>query len=84
MHTFQGKENDIVIFVLGCDADDDGGAKWAASKPNLLNVAVTRAKKNIFVIGDPEVWQELAGFGEVISTLSVIKPESIAKEDAAF
>lgn len=51
VHTFQGKgkgkgkENDIVIFVLGCDENSDGGAKWAASKPNLLNVALTRAKK---------------------------------------
>lgn len=69
VHTFQGKENDIVIFVLGCDEHDNGGAKWASSKPNLLNVALTRAKKHIFVIGDPAVWDKLKGFDDLAKTL---------------
>ncbi|MGM3193145.1 AAA domain-containing protein [Dickeya dadantii subsp. dieffenbachiae] len=69
VHTFQGKENDIVIFVLGCDKDNDGGAKWAASKPNLLNVALTRAKKHIFVIGDPIVWHGLPWFRDMAKKL---------------
>ncbi|UUE46554.1 AAA domain-containing protein [Pectobacterium aroidearum] len=69
VHTFQGKENDIVIFVLGCDENSDGGAKWAASKPNLLNVALTRAKKNIFVIGNPNVWHGLPWFQDLANKL---------------
>lgn len=69
VHTFQGKENDIVILVLGCDVDRQGGADWAASKPNLLNVALTRAKKNIFVIGDRNVWADKAGFNIVAQAL---------------
>ncbi|HGN9371372.1 TPA: AAA domain-containing protein [Citrobacter pasteurii] len=69
VHTFQGKENDIVIFVLGCDVHNRGGAEWASSKPNLLNVALTRAKKHIFVIGDPLVWKTLPGFESVAHTL---------------
>ncbi|WP_323861529.1 DEAD/DEAH box helicase [Xenorhabdus doucetiae] len=69
VHTFQGKENDIVIFVLGCDKNNDGGAQWAARKPNLLNVALTRAKKHIFIIGDPAVWHELRGFRDVAKEL---------------
>ncbi|HIF9218251.1 TPA: AAA domain-containing protein [Photobacterium damselae] len=56
VHTFQGKENDTVILVLGCDINNNGGAMWASSKPNLLNVAVTRAKKHLFIVGDPNVW----------------------------
>ncbi|PHM71796.1 DEAD/DEAH box helicase [Xenorhabdus sp. KJ12.1] len=74
VHTFQGKENDIVIFVLGCDKDNKGGAQWAASKPNLLNVALTRAKKNIFVIGNPAVWHELPWFRDVARELPMIPP----------
>ena len=77
VHTFQGKENDIVIFILGCDEQNDGGAKWASSKPNLLNVAVTRAKKNIFVIGDPSVWSILPGFNSVAYTLKELQPNDI-------
>lgn len=77
VHTFQGKENDIVILILGCDVQNDGGAKWASSKPNLLNVAVTRAKKNIFVIGDPCVWSNLPGFNNVAYTLKQLQPNDI-------
>lgn len=69
VHTFQGKENDIVILVLGCDVAHQGGADWAASKPNLLNVALTRAKNNIFVIGDRNVWADKAGFDVVAQVL---------------
>jgi hypothetical protein len=82
VHTFQGKENDIVIFILGCDEQNDGGAKWASSKPNLLNVAVTRAKRNIFVIGDPNVWSTLPGFNSVAYTLKELQPNDILMIEA--
>lgn len=76
VHTFQGKENDIVILVLGCDEQNNGGAKWASSKPNLLNVALTRAKKHLFVIGDPLVWGDLPGFDDVARTLPERREDS--------
>lgn len=69
VHTFQGKENDTVVLVLGCDPKKEGGAVWASSKPNLLNVALTRAKKNFYVIGDPIVWQNKEYFNSVASKL---------------
>lgn len=71
VHTFQGKENTIVILVLGCDAQNAGGAKWAASKPNLLNVALTRAKKHIYVVGDPDVWRAQPYFEELAHNLNI-------------
>lgn len=80
VHTFQGKENDIVIFVLGCDEQNNGGAKWASSKPNLLNVALTRAKKHIFVIGDPLVWKALPGFDELAYILPEKQEHNLVKE----
>lgn len=52
VHVFQGQEADIVYFVVGTDAASDGSANWAFSKPNLLNVAVTRAKREFYVVGD--------------------------------
>lgn len=54
VHTFQGKEADIVYFVTGTDIETDGAANWSCQKPNLLNVAVTRAKKEFYVVGDLE------------------------------
>ena len=62
VHTFQGKEADIVFFVLGCDQDRGGAMNWAASSPNLLNVAVTRAKKHCYIIGDKALWGSLNFF----------------------
>lgn len=69
VHTFQGKENHTVILVLGCDPDKDGGAVWASDKPNLLNVALTRAQKNIFIIGDPDAWLNKPFFNRLGASL---------------
>ncbi|OIJ13370.1 hypothetical protein BKP35_09040 [Anaerobacillus arseniciselenatis] len=52
VHTFQGKEAETVFFVIGTDSTQQGAASWIVSKPNLVNVAVTRAKKNFIVVGD--------------------------------
>ena len=52
VHTFQGKEAQKVYFVIGTDNTQDGAVNWSCEKPNLLNVAVTRAKKEFYVIGD--------------------------------
>ena len=62
VHTFQGKEESIVWMVLGCDADTLAAAGWAAAKPNLLNVALTRTQHRFFVIGDVELWGGLPHF----------------------
>jgi hypothetical protein len=62
VHTFQGKEESIVWLVLGCDARSIGAAQWAAGKPNLLNVAVTRAKHRCVLIGDEALWGGLRNF----------------------
>ncbi|MCG7338849.1 DNA2/NAM7 family helicase [Staphylococcus sp. ACRSN] len=52
VHTFQGKEAQKAYFVVGTDNTQDGAVNWSCEKPNLLNVAVTRAKKEFYVIGD--------------------------------
>lgn len=56
VHTFQGKEANEVIFLLGCDGskEADGAVRWVNS--NIVNVAVTRAKFRLYIIGDAAVW----------------------------
>lgn len=58
VHTFQGKEADIVYFVTGTDEETDSAANWSCRQPNLLNVAVTRAKKEFYIIGDEKRFRE--------------------------
>jgi len=56
VHTFQGKQAEGVILCLGLDEKTKGAATWASQKPNLLNVALTRAKYRFIAIGDPNIW----------------------------
>lgn len=58
VHTFQGKEAKEVIFLLGCDNSNSakGAISWV--NDNIVNVAVTRAKYRLYVIGDEEAWEK--------------------------
>lgn len=58
VHTFQGKEADEVIFLLGCDMSNEaeGAIRWVNS--NVVNVAVTRAKYRLYLVGDACAWKK--------------------------
>jgi hypothetical protein len=71
IHRAQGKEADIVILVLGGDPARPGAKEWAASKPNLVNVAVSRARRRIYVVGNREEWRTRRYFGTVAERLRV-------------
>lgn len=72
VHTFQGREADIVLFVLGCDQSTAGAALWAGSTVNLINVAVTRAREHLYVIGDRHVWHNKGYFSDLEKMLPVV------------
>ena len=59
VHTFQGKEAKVVIYMLGCQSDGsaNGAIKWVNA--NNVNVAFTRAKEYVYVVGDATKWVEL-------------------------
>jgi len=66
VHTVQGREAEAVIFVLGAPVAHQRGARvWAGERPNLLNVAVTRAKEALYVVGNRRLWQEAGVFREL-------------------
>lgn len=59
IHTFQGKEAPIVFMVLGADRQSKCAADWAVDEPNMMNVAVTRASEEFYIIGDKRLYMGL-------------------------
>jgi superfamily I DNA and/or RNA helicase len=54
VHTFQGKEQETIVFLLG--GANDGAIQLMARSPNVINVAVTRAQRRLYVVGDRTRW----------------------------
>jgi hypothetical protein len=70
VHTMQGKEADVVILVLGGNPAQPGARAFATRTPNLLNVAVTRARRRLYVIGDRTAWAREPHFDVLARNLS--------------
>jgi hypothetical protein len=72
VHTMQGKEADVVILVLGGGLGGAAARAFATQAPNLLNVAVTRARRRLYVIGDHASWAAEPYFDVLARHLSVL------------
>ncbi|WP_421423288.1 DEAD/DEAH box helicase [Agrobacterium rosae] len=67
IHTFQGREAETVILLLGAPKPAQHRARvWAGNPPNIVNVAISRAKQNLYVVGSQNAW---AGAGQSFQTL---------------
>ena len=66
VHTFQGKDANEVLLVLGCSNKSAGAMNWVVKKANILNVACTRAKYRIAFIGNINDWKNRRYFREFI------------------
>lgn len=56
VHSLQGDEKLIVLFSSVYGINDKSVGKFYDAKPNMLNVAVSRAKDSFIVFGDPNVF----------------------------
>jgi superfamily I DNA and/or RNA helicase len=62
IHTAQGRQASVVILVLGGDTAKPRAKTFATDKPNVLNVAVTRAQRRVYIVGDYADWAALPHF----------------------
>ncbi|MGW6505105.1 caspase, EACC1-associated type [Nonomuraea angiospora] len=63
IHTFQGAECDVIVLSLVAAGQDmpSSAIGWIERQPNLWNVAITRARSHLIVIGDTELWRQRGG-----------------------
>ena len=73
IHTVQGREADTVFLVLGAPNEPQNGARsWATGTPNILNVAVSRAKQNLYVVGSYGAWAGV-GYGRELASMPHVR-----------
>lgn len=58
VHSLQGAEKPIVVFAPTYNADTTHGQMFFDRKPNMMNVAVSRAKDSFVVIGDMRLFRK--------------------------
>jgi hypothetical protein len=62
VHTYQGDERDLMILSTVATKElPENSFRFMADNPNLLNVAVTRARLSLIVIGDHGFFKGLPG-----------------------
>nr|WP_242864519.1 C-terminal helicase domain-containing protein [Clostridium botulinum] len=43
------------MIYLGVGEDHEGAANWASNLPDILSVAVTRAKNRVIIVGNKKI-----------------------------
>jgi hypothetical protein len=74
VHKMQGKEADVVILVLGGNPARPGARTFAIESPHLLNVAVSRARRRLYVIGNRQIWGKERYFSVLAAHLAPWPP----------
>lgn len=66
------EQADVVLLVLGGDPQLEEATARAASSLNLVNVAASRARRRLYVIGDRDAWSRYPYFRRLAEALPVM------------
>lgn len=67
VHAFQGRESDaMVISMTASPTMCSATLRWLGRERNLWNVAITRARSHLVLVGNREVWRRLGPIGPVL------------------
>lgn len=83
-HQFQGSEADIIIFSLVVSSRGNGNSdRWYNIYPQILNVALSRARFLLYIVGDKEFCSDRQGvLGKIEEVYEKIKDEEeLEKQD---
>lgn len=83
VHTFQGSEADIMIFSpVVANGADIKAAEWISNEEGLLNVALTRARKILHIVGDKDYCAQTPGpLGELAKFVDQLTGEKHKRRD---
>ncbi|OLL71351.1 DNA helicase [Pseudonocardia sp. Ae168_Ps1] len=63
-HKFQGGERDVMVLSLVAGRNEAPRRfDWIDQQPELWNVAITRARSRLVVVGDADLWRDRGGVG---------------------
>ncbi|MFD3596633.1 DEAD/DEAH box helicase [Nocardia sp. NPDC058640] len=65
VHAMHGNSAEVVVLILGTSPAAGGSRRWAATNPNVLNAAVSRARRRVYVIGNYRLWSSQRYFDEL-------------------
>lgn len=85
-HKFQGSEKDIMIFSLVLASRGNGNSdQWYNIYPQILNVALSRAKYLLYIVGDKNFCQGRTGvLKRLVETYDEIKRQEKKEEYTLF
>ena len=81
-HKFQGSEKDIMIFSLVLASRGNGNSdRWYNIYPQILNVALSRAKYLLYIVGDKNFCHKRTGvLKRLVDTYDKIKKQEITEK----
>lgn len=85
-HKFQGSEKDVMIFSLVLSSRGNGNSdRWYNIYPQILNVALSRAKYLLYIVGDKNFCYGRTGvLKRLVETYDEIKKQEKAEEYTLF